>query len=296
MPSPRNSYGGQAVLEGVMIRGKEHFSVSVRSPSGQIITQIKSVPSLLSSRFKQIPFIRGIITLAETLILGMDALSYSSSIASGEEHEKPSKFSIALMLAISLTVAIILFFLLPLIASTPLEGMFGNDVASNTGEGVIRLSIFLLYVSLIGLMKDIKRVYMYHGAEHMTVHAQENNDPLSIENVRKYNTAHPRCGTAFLLTVMVVSIIIFTFIPRDPVWVLYGSRILLIPVIASISYEFIRMTGKYQSISLFRAVSIPNLMMQKLTTREPDDLQIEVAIEAMQAALDADKRICNKVD
>ena len=296
MPSPRNSYGGQAVLEGVMIRGKEHFSVSVRSPSGQIITQTKSVPSLLSSRFKQIPFIRGIITLAETLILGMDALSYSSSIASGEEHEKPSKFSIALMLAISLTVAIILFFLLPLIASTPLEGMFGNDVASNTGEGVIRLSIFLLYVSLIGLMKDIKRVYMYHGAEHMTVHAQENNDPLSIENVRKYNTAHPRCGTAFLLTVMVVSIIIFTFIPRDPVWVLYGSRILLIPVIASISYEFIRMTGKYQSISLFRAVSIPNLMMQKLTTREPDDLQIEVAIEAMQAALDADRRTCNKVD
>ncbi|MBR97067.1 MAG: hypothetical protein CL887_01045, partial [Dehalococcoidia bacterium] len=275
---------------------KEHFSVSVRNPSGQIITQTKSVPSLLSSRFKQIPFIRGIITLAETLILGMDALSFSSSIASGEEHEKPSKFSIALMLSISLTVAIILFFLLPLIASTPLEGMFGNDVASNMGEGVIRLSIFLLYVFLIGLMKDIKRVYMYHGAEHMTVHAQENNDPLSIENVRKYNTAHPRCGTAFLLTVMVVSIIIFTFIPRDPVWVLYGSRILLIPVIASISYEFIRMTGKYQSISLFRAVSIPNLMMQKLTTREPDDLQIEVAIEAMQAALDADKRICNKVD
>jgi len=296
MPSPRNSYGGQAVLEGVMIRGKEHFSVSVRSPSGQIITQTKSVPSLLSSRFKQIPFIRGIITLAETLILGMDALSYSSSIASGEEHEKPSKFSIALMLSISLTVAIILFFLLPLIASTPLEGMFGNDVASNMGEGVIRLSIFLLYVFLIGLMKDIKRVYMYHGAEHMTVHAQENNDPLSIENVRKYNTAHPRCGTAFLLTVMVVSIIIFTFIPRDPVWILYGSRILLIPVIASISYEFIRMTGKYQSISLFRAVSIPNLMMQKLTTREPDDLQIEVAIEAMQAALDADRRTCNKVD
>ena len=296
MPSPRNSYGGQAVLDGVMIRGKEHFSVSVRNPSGQIITQTKSVPSLLSSRFKQIPFIRGIITLAETLILGMDALSYSSSIASGEEHEKPSKFSIALMLAISLTVAIILFFLLPLVASTPLEGMFGNDVASNMGEGVIRLSIFLLYVFLIGLMKDIKRVYMYHGAEHMTVHAQENNDPLSIENVRKYNTAHPRCGTAFLLTVMVVSIIIFTFIPRDPVWILYGSRILLIPVIASISYEFIRMTGKYQSISLFRAVSIPNLMMQKLTTREPDDLQIEVAIEAMQAALDADKRTCNKVD
>jgi len=289
MSDKQSSYGGQAVLEGVMIRGSEHFSVSVRNPSGQIITRTKPVPSLLSSKFKQIPLLRGVITLGETLVLGMDALNYSSAIASGTEPEETNRFSILTMIAISLTVAIVLFFILPLLASKPFEGMFGNDILSNVSEGVIRLVVFLLYITLIGLMQDIKRVYMYHGAEHMTVHAQEKGDFLNIQNIRKYPTAHPRCGTAFLLTVMVVAIIIFTLIPRDPIWLLYGSRIVLIPIIASISYEFIRLTGKYQMKVLFRALSIPNLMLQSLTTKQPDDSQIEVAVAAMQATIEADQ-------
>ena len=291
MSETRSSYGGQAVLEGVMIRGKDHFSVSVRNPSGQIITRTKPVPNLLSSKLKQIPLVRGVITLAETLVLGMDALNYSSSIASGTEPEDTSRLSIISMLVISLTIAITLFFILPLLASKPFEGIFGNDITSNISEGIIRLIIFLLYISLIGLMQDIKRVYMYHGAEHMTVHAQENNEPLCIQNIRKYPTAHPRCGTAFLLTVMVVAIVIFTLIPREPMWLLYGSRVVLIPVIASISYEFIRLTGRYQRIPIFRALSIPNLMLQSLTTKQPDDGQIEIAVAAMEATIKADKEL-----
>ena len=290
MSKTQSSYGGQAVLEGVMIRGKDHFSVSVRNPSGQIITRTKPVPNLLSSKLKQIPLIRGIITLAETLVLGMDSLNYSSSVASGVEPEATSRLSIISMLVISLTIAIILFFILPLLASKPFEGMFGNDITSNISEGIIRLIIFLVYISLIGLMQDIKRVYMYHGAEHMTVHAQEKNELLSIENIRKHPTAHPRCGTAFLLTVMVVAIVIFTLIPREPMWLLYGSRIVLIPFIASVRYEFIRLTGRYQSVPLFRALSIPNLMLQSLTTKQPDDAQIEVAVAAMEATIKADKK------
>ena len=288
MSETRSSYGGQAVLEGVMIRGKDHFSVSVRNPSGQIITRTKPVPNLLSSKLKQIPLVRGVITLAETLVLGMDALNYSSSIASGTEPEDTSRLS---MLVISLTIAIILFFILPLLASKPFEGIFGNDITSNISEGIIRLIVFLLYISLIGLMQDIKRVYMYHGAEHMTVHAQENNEPLCIQNIRKYPTAHPRCGTAFLLTVMVVAIVVFTLIPREPMWLLYGSRVVLIPVIASISYEFIRLTGRYQRVPIFRALSIPNLMLQSLTTKQPDDGQIEIAVAAMEATIKADKEL-----
>ena len=289
MSKTQSSDGGQAVREGVMIRGKEHFSVSVRNPSGQIITRTKPVPNLLSSNLKQIPLIRGVITLAETLVLGMDALNYSSSVASGVAPEATSRLSIISMLVISLTIAIILFFILPLLASKPFEGMFGNDITSNIFEGIIRLIIFLVYISLIGLMQDIKRVYMYHGAEHMTVHAQEKNELLSIENIKKHPTAHPRCGTAFLLTVMVVAIVIFTLIPREPMWLLYGSRIVLIPFIASVSYEFIRLTGRYQNVPMFRALSIPNLMLQSLTTKQPDDAQIEVAVAAMEATIKADK-------
>ncbi len=291
MSKTQSSYGGQAVLEGVMIRGKDHFSVSVRNPSGQIITRTKPVPNLLSSKLKQIPLIRGVITLAETLVLGMDSLNYSSSVASGVEPEATSRLSIISMLVISLSIAIILFFILPLLASKPFEGMFGNDVTSNISEGIIRLIIFLVYISLIGLMQDIKRVYMYHGAEHMTVHAQEKNELLSIENIKKHPTAHPRCGTAFLLTVMVVAIVIFTLIPREPMWLLYGSRIVLIPFIASVSYEFIRLTGRYQNVPMFRALSIPNLMLQSLTTKQPDDAQIEVAVAAMEATIKADKEL-----
>ena len=234
---------------------------------------------------------RGIITLAETLMLGMRALSYSANVGMEAEGEEISKGSMAFMLFISLSIAIGLFFVLPVLASRSLEGVLGSDFATNIAEGVIRLALFVGYILLIGRMKDIKRVFMYHGAEHMTVHAQERGDPLELEHIRKYSTAHPRCGTAFLLVVMVLAIVAFVFVGRDPLWWLFTSRIVLIPLIAAVSYEVIRWSGRYSDNPLVRLITGPSLALQALTTKEPDDDQIEIAMAAMRAALEADAEV-----
>ena len=230
----------------------------------------------------------------------MRALSYSSSVSledpeadpdSEVESEELSKGALASMLLVSFGFAIVLFFLLPLFASRPLEGAFGNDILSNVAEGAIRLAVFVAYIWVIGRMAEIRRVFMYHGAEHMTVHAQERGDPLVAEAIRKYSPAHPRCGTAFLLTVMVVAILVFVFVPREPLWWLVASRIVFIPLIAAVAYEVIRLSGRYEDNPLVRLISAPNLLLQKLTTRWPDDDQIEVAVAAMETALQADRRV-----
>lgn len=292
------TYGGQAVLEGVMIRGQRHMAVAVRRPNGAIAVQSRPLSTLFTGGLRQFPLVRGVIVLVETLALGMRALTYSANVGmedpeadpEGEiEQEEMGAFSVALMLSISLLFAIGLFFLLPLFASRPLEGMFGGDLFSNIAEGVIRMVIFLIYIWLIGKMGEIKRVFMYHGAEHMTVHAQEHGDPLEIESIRNYSPAHPRCGTAFLLTVMVVAIVVFAFIPRDPLWWLITSRIIFIPVIAAGAYEIIRWSSRYSENALVSLITSPNLALQKLTTRWPDDDQIEVAIAAMKQALESDR-------
>ncbi|MEC9365769.1 MAG: DUF1385 domain-containing protein, partial [Chloroflexota bacterium] len=267
--SPR--YGGQAVIEGIMIRGQSNVAISVRAPSGNIVTRVKKINTLFTGKLRTIPIVRGIIDLAETLSLGMEALNYSSQVANDEEDTPPGKLSSAIMILISLSIAIGIFFILPLFASKPLEGLLGSDVVSNVAEGIIRLAVFLIYVTVISLMPDIRRVYMYHGAEHMAVHAQEKGDPLTIEEIRKYPTAHPRGGTAFLLTIMVIAIIVFTFIPREPLWLVIGSRIVLIPLIASLSYEFIRFNSKYEANKFLSKLSVPNLLLQSLTTKIPDD-------------------------
>ena len=282
-------YGGQAVIEGIMIRGQSNVAISVRAPSGNIVTRVKKINTLFTGKLRTIPIVRGIIALAETLSLGMEALNYSSQVANDEEDTPPGKLSSAIMILISLSIAIGIFFILPLFASKPLEGLLGSDVVSNVAEGIIRLAVFLIYVTVISLMPDIRRVYMYHGAEHMAVHAQEKGDPLTIEEIRKYPTAHPRCGTAFLLTIMVIAIIVFTFIPREPLWLVIGSRIVLIPLIASLSYEFIRFNSKYEANKFLSKLSVPNLLLQSLTTKIPDDDQIEVAITAMESAIHADR-------
>jgi len=282
-------YGGQAVIEGIMIRGQSNVAISVRAPSGNIVTRVKKINTLFTGKLRTIPIVRGIIALAETLSLGMEALNYSSQVANDEEDTPPGKLSSAIMILISLSIAIGIFFILPLFASKPLEGLLGSDVVSNVAEGIIRLAVFLIYVTVISLMPDIRRVYMYHGAEHMAVHAQEKGDPLTIEEIRKYPTAHPRCGTAFLLTIMVIAIIVFTFIPREPLWLVIGSRIVLIPLIASLSYEFIRFNSKYETNKFLSKLSVPNLLLQSLTTKIPDDDQIEVAITAMESAIHADR-------
>ena len=282
-------YGGQAVIEGIMIRGQNNVAIAVRAPSGNIVTRVKKINTLFTGKLRSIPIIRGVIALAETLSLGMEALNYSSQVANDEEDTPPGKFSSAIMILISLSIAIGLFFILPLVVSKPFEGLLGSDVVSNVAEGIIRLAVFLIYVTVISLMPDIRRVYMYHGAEHMAVHAQEKGDPLTIQEIRKYPTAHPRCGTAFLLTIMVIAIIVFTLIPREPLWLVVGSRIVLIPLIASLSYEFIRFNSKYETNKFVSKMSVPSLLLQSLTTKIPDDDQIEVAINAMESAIDADR-------
>ena len=282
-------YGGQAVIEGIMIRGQNNVAIAVRAPSGNIVTRVKKINTLFTGKLRSIPIIRGVIALAETLSLGMEALNYSSQVANDEEDTPTGKFSSAIMILISLSIAIGLFFILPLVVSKPFEGLLGSDVVSNVAEGIIRLAVFLIYVTVISLMPDIRRVYMYHGAEHMAVHAQEKGDPLTIQEIRKYPTAHPRCGTAFLLTIMVIAIIVFTLIPREPLWLVVGSRIVLIPLIASLSYEFIRFNSKYETNKFVSKMSVPSLLLQSLTTKIPDDDQIEVAINAMESAIYADR-------
>ncbi|MFL2804153.1 MAG: DUF1385 domain-containing protein [Dehalococcoidia bacterium] len=283
------TYGGQAVLEGVMIRGQSNVSVAVRSPSGEVKTQIKPIANIFRSKYRKTPLIRGIIALIETLIIGMNALNFSSAVAMEEENSDPNKASIVLMILISFTLAIGLFFMLPLLISTPFEGLLGSNILSNIIEGIVRLLIFIGYIYVIGLMPDIKRVFMYHGAEHMTVHAQENNLELNLPNIKKYPTAHPRCGTAFLLTIMLIAVLVFILIPRQSLILVVGSRIVLVPFIASLSYEFIRLSSIYQNNLIMQAIAAPSLWLQSLTTRQPDDDQIEVAIIAMQSAIEADK-------
>ena len=285
----RPTYGGQAVLEGVMIRGQRYFSVAVRRPNGTVALQCKPVNPLFTGRLRRYPFISGVIILIETLILGMRALNYSASVGMESEGEELSKGAAAGMFGISLLFAVGIFFLLPVLASRSMEGVLGSDVLSNLAEGVIRLALFLGYLLLIGRIPDIQRVFMYHGAEHMTVHAHENGDALEVEPVSKYPTAHPRCGTAFLLVVMVVAVVVFIFVGRDPLWWLVASRVVLIPVIAGASYEVIRLGVRYSTNPFVRIITGPSLALQSLTTRQPEPDQIEIAVAAMKNVLEADE-------
>ena len=282
------TYGGQAVIEGVMIRGQRNVCVAVRRPDGSVAVRRERLGQLFAGRARRVPLVRGVIALAETLTLGMRALNFSANVSAEAEGEELGRGAMALMMAVSLTFAIGVFFLAPLFASRWLEGLLGSDLLSNIAEGAIRLAFFLAYIVLIGRMNDIRRVFMYHGAEHMTVHAQERGDPLEVAAVRRYSTAHPRCGTAFLLVVMVVSVVAFVFVGREPLWWLVSSRIVLIPVIAAASYELIRLSGLYAGNPLVALITGPSLALQRLTTREPTDDQIEIAIEAMRLTLEAD--------
>ena len=282
------AYGGQAVIEGVMIRGQRNICVAVRRPDGTIAIDTQPLSTLFTGTLRRVPMVRGMLVLIETLGLGMRALAYSANVAARAEEQEIGRGVIAATLAVSVSFGVLLFFLVPVLASRPLEGVLGSDMASNFVEGLIRLSLFLGYVYLIGRMQQIRRVFMYHGAEHMTVHAREHGNPLDVNSIRPYPTAHPRCGTAFLLTVMIVAVLVFTFVGRDPLWWLIASRIVLIPVIAAISYEAIRFSGAHGGNPVVRILSAPNIALQSLTTRRPTDDQIEVAIAAMDGALSAD--------
>ena len=276
-------------MEGVMIRGQRNMSVAVRRPDGSIALLCTPLSQLFTGRLRRVPLVRGVIALIETLTLGMRALTYSANVGVEAEGEELGSGAVAGMIAVALVFGVGLFFLIPVFASRSLERWVGSDLVTNLIEGVIRLGIFLGYIVLIGKMEGIRRVFMYHGAEHMTVHAQERGDPLDVESVRKYATAHPRCGTAFLLVVMVVAVVAFVFVGREPLWWLVVSRIVLVPVIAAAAYEVIRLSGRYSANPLVGLITGPSLALQSLTTRQPDDDQIEIAIAAMTQAIDADE-------
>ena len=288
----RFTYGGQAVIEGVMIRGRTHFALAVRRPDGSIHRHQERLGSWATGRLRRVPLLRGVLVLAESLTLGIKTLQRSANLAAsneGDGQDEIPKWAMAGTLAFSLILGISIFFLLPVLAVRLADPFIASDLVSNILEGVLRLAILVGYIWAIGRSRDIQRVFGYHGAEHMAVHTYEAGLPLEVANVRKFGTPHPRCGTAFLLTVMLVSIIVFAFLQRPPLEWRIISRIALVPVIAGISYEIIRFSGTHQSAWLGRQLAKPGLLLQRLTTRQPDDSQIEVAITAMETAIAADQ-------
>ena len=285
-------YGGQAGIECVMIRGQHVYSVAARHPDGIIKTIVRDVPNWSTNKYRKIPFIRGVLVLSESLVVGMRALSFSAQVSVGEEEddEPIPAWTMALTLSFSLGLGIALFFVLPLLLTHGFIDRFtDSSIVSNTGEGILRLGIFFIYLGLIGFMPSIRRVFGYHAAEHMAVHAHEASLSLTSTNLKLFPAAHPRCGTAFLLTVMIVSIVIFAFLGTPDLPLRIASRIILIPVIAGIAYEVIRFNARHSSNILVRLGTIPSLALQSLTTRKPDEGQIEVAIAAINAAIDGDK-------
>jgi len=282
-------YGGQAVMEGVMMRGRRLVAVAVRRPEGDITLRLESLGGLYTGPLRRIPFLRGIIVLWETLALGTRALLFSSNVALGEEEKEISRPVLwgTVMLALAFVIAII--FVGPVLAMGRLESALDNERLAALVEGLIRLGVLLAYLYLIGLLPDIRRVFAYHGAEHKTINALEDGAPLEVETVRRYSTAHPRCGTSFLLVVVVISVLLFVLVGTPPLWQRLLSRVALVPVIAAISYEVIRLMGALQGNRLMRVLFRPNLWLQSLTTREPDDAQVEVAIYALREVLAADE-------
>jgi uncharacterized protein YqhQ len=283
-------YGGQAVIEGVMMRGRKSMAVAVRDPSGKIVLHSEPLTGRVrSGLWPKVPFVRGLVMLWDTLVLGTRTLMYSANVALAEEDVELTTPAIVATLLFSLSVGIGLFFLLPLVLAGLVDRFIASDLLSNLLEGVIRLSVLLSYLALIGMVPDVKRVFAYHGAEHKTIGAFENGAPLDAAGVHGYSTAHTRCGTSFLLIVVVISILLFSLVGRPPmVWRII-SRILLVPVIASISYELIRFSADHGNNPLVRAFITPGLALQRLTTREPDEPMLEVAIAALEPVLAADK-------
>ena len=275
--------GGQAVIEGVMMKGPERIATAVREPSGSISVRVEPVHSV-TERFPLLkkPLLRGVVALAEALIYGLKALSFSAQ-AAGEEGEELSAKEIAMTMAAAFGLAVLLFVVLPTYATKFIQSFVSEPYLLNLFEGVLRLTVFFSYVAVISSLSDIRRVFQYHGAEHKTIYAYEAGIPLEIESIRKYSRLHPRCGTNFLLIVMVVSIFMFAFLGWPDLWLRIVSRVVLLPLVAGISYEIIRFAGSCDN-PLVAMLMKPGLWLQYMTTREPSDDQIEVAIRALEAA------------
>lgn len=282
-------YGGQAVIEGVMMRGQKATVTVVRHPSGEIGTRVKSLSSLYTGRIRRIPLLRGIVVLIEAVILGIGSLMYSANAALEEEGEKISGGFVWIMVIVSFTFAIGIFFIAPLFLTQAFDSYISSSLVFHIIEGLVRLAFFIAYLKLIGLLPDIRRVFAYHGAEHATINAFEAGAPLEAESVKNYSTSHTRCSTSFLLTVLVLAIIVFALVGRQEILVMVVSRILLLPVIAAIGYEITYFSARHIGNPLVKVVVAPGLWLQKMTTRKPDESQIEVAIFALEKTLAIDQ-------
>jgi len=276
------SYGGQAVIEGVMMRGQKAFAIAMRAPDGSIVIHKEDLASVYRSRISKTPFLRGIILLWDALGLGMRALTLSANTQTGED-EKLEGPALYLTLAVSLSIGVGLFFLLPAGVGGLAEHYLGWSAwLNNLLEGVIRLLLLIGYIWAIGFMPDVKRLFGYHGAEHKTINAYEAGAELTPENVAKFSLEHPRCGTAFMLTLVLISILVFTALgPMSLFWRL-ATRVLFIPILAGIAVEYIRWTANHLDSPIVRFLIKPNLALQSLTTREPDASMLEVAIESFK--------------
>ena len=295
--------GGQAVMEGIMMRNGSEYSVAVRKENGEIEVKKETYKGVGSKcKLFRLPFIRGIFSFVDSLVLGMKSLNYSASLfmEDGEEEEEPGRFEkwlqkkfgdkaekviMDLTMVISIILAMGIFMVFPTWVSTLMKPLLGNGIWMALFEGVLRIAIFIAYVGLISLRPDIKRTYMYHGAEHKCINCIEHGLPLTVENVMKSSKEHKRCGTSFLLIVMVISILFFLVIRPETLWLRLVSRILLIPVIAGVSFEFLRLAGNSDN-PVVNLLSKPGLMLQGLTTKEPDEKMAEVAICAVEAVFD----------
>jgi uncharacterized protein YqhQ len=297
----RFSYGGQALIEGVLMRGRDAIAVALRHPDGRIVWSDERLGTgFRGTRRAKLPLVRGLVVLYETLVIGTRWLVRSAGVAAAEELSPVTtsdgrtadaadlgKGSIALMLIFTLVLGLGLFFFVPLLVARFVAG--GQPgVVERVVEGVVQVAIFLGYLILIGRTPDVRRTFQYHGAEHMTIHALEAGDPLTVEEVRKYPTAHPRCGTEFLVVVILISIITFSIVGRQSLPVMILSRIVLIPVIAAVSYELLRFGARHRDSAVIRALFAPGIWVQKITTKQPTDDMIEVAIVSMEQAMAAD--------
>jgi len=280
-------YGGQAVIEGVMMRGQKNMVTVVRRPDGELVMDTQSLPTIYTGWVREAPSLRGVIVLIEALVLGIKTLLYSANISLEEEGEEVSGGLVWVIMAVSIVLAVALFLVVPLLLTRLFN--FESSLLFNLVDGVIRMVIFIAYLKVMTLLPDIKRVFAYHGAEHKIVNAYEAGAPLEVEAVRGYNAAHVRCGTSFLFVVLIISIIVFVLVGLHSSWLMVLSRIVLIPVIAALGYEIIYFGGRHSHNGVVRVILAPGLWLQTLTTREPDDSQLEVALSALERVIAADQ-------
>jgi len=283
------SYGGQAVIEGVMIRGRDSIAVAVRRPDGEIVVHRNELPSW-TRRWpgRRLPLMRGVAALVESMALGIDALLLSANESLPEGEEKLGRGETALAVAVSVVVAVAVFMVLPTLIVGAARGWLEAPLWLNLLEGLIRIGFLVGYILLISRMEDVRRVLEYHGAEHKVIHAYEEAGELTVEEARSKSALHVRCGTSFLLFVVVVSILLFSFFGWPGIWARIATRLALLPVIAGVSYEIIKLSGR-SSWGPLKLLVLPGLWLQRLTTREPSDDQIEVALAALRAVLEAER-------